>query len=230
MQKFADEYLSDFSDEYCGDCSKCIRARDSIVERVERLYRAAQPESTPPTRPNCDYTGAPALDSTQLCRCGTCQLYAKILFNWLAGAAQPESTPPTLTQYELSLRGRLSVIVRALERILDLEPMRFREPLDYIREVDAIASKALAGAAQTPGETPKFSDKTEQWLKAVETDKYRWSGLAIPSDVLLELLAAIKHSPETPGETCPECHHMHNTICMCKCHSPAPAPQKEKQP
>jgi hypothetical protein len=46
MKSFADEYLSEYSDEYCGNCPKCIGARDSIVARIERHYRAAKTTDT----------------------------------------------------------------------------------------------------------------------------------------------------------------------------------------
>jgi hypothetical protein len=61
--------------------------------QIERYYRAALLTEKCPTRPNCDYTGCPSLDSSQLCRCGTCQLYAKLLFNWLPGLDSSPAPP-----------------------------------------------------------------------------------------------------------------------------------------
>ena len=88
----------------CGCCSIMLQelmeftqcpADEDLVAHIKNLLAGTQTpgEKCPPERPNCDYTGAPSLDSWQLCRCPTCQTYAGMLFNWLSEWHSPAPAP-----------------------------------------------------------------------------------------------------------------------------------------
>lgn len=83
-----------------------------LIPSALEAYAASRTSGVQAKRPNCDYTGRPSLDPSQICRCGTCQLFVRILF-----ASRAPSPSLEVEQLSEVLRELVDAVIHILEAL-----------------------------------------------------------------------------------------------------------------